>query len=284
MINIEMTKIRSFAVIFFLLITSYSRSQTIHGKLIDSVSKNPIGYVNIGIIGKNVGTVSDDKGNFAIELKDQYDNDTLKFSMIGFKNLQFGIGNFKKEYLSNNESIQVKLEKSITVLKEVLIKPKKYVTKIIGNTTNSSSIVGGFTSNNLGSELGTVMKIKKSPAFIVNVNFNIAVNKYDSITFRINIYKIKNRIPTENILNEPLLITTKIKKGTLSIDVRKYNLIAEDDFFVSIEWIKDLKGSDLCFSGGFLNQDSFSRKTSQGSWRKVSTIGLGIYSTVTYEK
>lgn len=277
------TLLRSVSIAFCLLVTSYCYSQTIHGSVQNTTSKSPIGYVNIGIVGKNVGTVSDEKGNFVIELNDQYDKDTLKFSMIGFKNLQFVVGNFKKDFLSKNGNIQIDLAQNITFLNEVIIKPKKYSTKIIGNTTNSSSIVGGFTSNDLGSELGTVMKIKKSPAFIENVNFNIAVNKYDSITFRINIYKMRNGIPVENIFKNPLFVTTKIKKGTLSIDLRKYNLIVEDTFLVSIEWIKDLKGSNLYFSGGFLNQDSYSRKTSQGNWKKVTTIGIGIYSTVTYE-
>ena len=282
--NNDKTKLSLITIVLCLLLISNCYSQTILGTVQNTTTKSPIGYVNIGIVGKNVGTVSDEKGNFVIELNDQYDKDTLKFSMIGFKNLQVVVGNFKKDFLSKKGNLQIDLEQNITFLNEVIIKPKKYVTKIIGNTTNSSSIVGGFASNDLGSELGTVMKIKKSPASIENVNFNIAINKYDSITFRINIYKMRNGIPGENILKEPLYITTKIKKGTLKIDLRKYNLIVDDNFLASIEWIKGLKGSNLYFSGGLLNQDSYSRKTSQGNWKKVPTIGLGIYSTVTYEK
>ncbi len=257
-------------------------SQTISGKLLDSES-TPIGYVNIGIVGKNVGTVSDENGTFTLKLDNQYDEDTLKFSIIGFKNLEFVVKNFKKEYLAK-KNIELRLEKSITNLKEITVKPKEYKTKILGNTSNSTSFIAGFESNDLGSEIGTVMKIKKSPTFIENVNFNIASNKYDSVTFRVNIYKMENGVPTENILTEPMYITATKNTRTLTVDLKRHNLVVEGDFFVSIEWIKNFKGRDLYFCGGVLNADSFYRKTSQGAWKKVGVLGLGFSSTVMYEK
>ena len=96
--NNDKTKLSSITIVLCLLLTSYCYSQTIHGTVQNTTTKSPIGYVNIGIIGKNIGTVSDEKGNFVIELNDKYDKDSLKFSMIGFKNLQFVVGNFKKDF------------------------------------------------------------------------------------------------------------------------------------------------------------------------------------------
>jgi hypothetical protein len=276
-----MTKSILFTLIFFFFI-SIANAQIINGKVIDSES-NPVGYVNIGIVGKNIGTVSDENGNFTLELKDQNNNDTLKFSMIGFISLEFNIGKFKRQH-SNEKIIQITLNKSITTLSEVTVRPKKYVTKIVGNTANSVRFTMGFQSNDLGNELGTVMKIKKSHTFIENVNFNIAVNNYDSVTFRLNIYKMENGFPAENILKEPIFVTIVGNTRTLSIDLKKYNLIVEDDFFVSLEWIKQLKGEGLFFCGGVYNADSYTRFTSQGNWEKINYFGLGFYTTVTYEK
>lgn len=259
-------------------------SQIFNGKLINSELGEAVEFANIGIIGKNVGTVSDEHGLFSIQLDDLYNKDTLKISCIGFVALKFEIATFKRE----NESakvVELKLHRSVTSLKEIVINPKKYVTKTLGNTSNSGSIIAGFETNDLGSEVGTVMKIRKAPTFIETVNFNIAKNTYDSVTFRINIYKMKNEFPSENILLEPIYVTTKIKHGTLIVDLKKYNLVVEEDFFVSIEWIKSLEGHGLYFCGGIINQDdSFSRKTSQGDWKKVPTLGLGFNTIVTYEK
>lgn len=76
----------------FLIAPIYCNAQTIHGKILDSGSQSPIGYVNIGIIGKDVGTVSNEQGNFTITLDSQYNRDTLKFSMIGFQSLKYEVG------------------------------------------------------------------------------------------------------------------------------------------------------------------------------------------------
>lgn len=265
--------------VFFI---SNSNAQIISGKVIDTESK-PIGFVNIGIVGKNIGTVSDENGDFTLELKDQYDNDTLKFSMIGFISLEFKVRSFKQKH-SSEKPIQIILNKSVTTLSEVTVKPKKYVTKVLGNTANSIRFTMGFQSNDLGNELGTVMKIKKSPTFIEDVNFNIAVNNHDSLTFRLNIYKMENGFPSENILKEPIFVSIAGSTRTLTVDLKKYNLIVEDDFFVSLEWIKFLKGEGLYFCGGVYNADSYVRQTSQGNWEKIDYFGLGFYTTVSYEK
>jgi hypothetical protein len=270
-----------FSIISIFVFCSCCRAQIISGKLIDSNS-NPIAFANIGLVGKDVGTVSDENGSFKLELKSENAKDTLKFSIIGFKSLEFVVSDFNRDHFGNFQ--EIKLDKSITTLNEITVKPKTFVSKTLGNTANSGSIIGGFESNDLGSEVGTVMKIKRAPTFIETVNFNIGQNKYDSVTFRVNIYKMENGVPTENILKEPIYATANNEQKILSVDLKKYNLVVDGDFLVSLEWIKDLKGRGLYFCGGLFNADSFSRKTSQGKWKKVETIGLGFNTVVTYEK
>jgi hypothetical protein len=272
--------------IFLVILFFYSlscTSQVFTGKLIDAESKEAAEYVNVGIIGKNVGTVSDDKGVFSLELNNQFDKDTLKFSMIGFESQQFEVGKFKQKY-QNNKEITIQLNRSNTTLEEIVVRPKTFVVKTLGNTAHSSTLIAGIKENNLGYELGTVMKIRKAPAYIENINFNISVNKYDSVTFRVNIYKMKGGKPAESILTEPIFITTTMKTGTLTIDMKKYNLEVEDDFLVSLEWIKKLDGNGLYFCAGLFNANSYKMATSQGDWYKIDKIGLGFYTTVLYEK
>src|SRR6476646_7698139 len=74
-------------------------AQTIKGKVSDS-DLHPLAYVNIGIVGKNIGTVSDEQGNFSFTLPEQCDEDHLRFSMIGFQSREFTVLNFKKDFLT----------------------------------------------------------------------------------------------------------------------------------------------------------------------------------------
>jgi len=55
------------------------------GTVKDSETKKPIPYVNIGIVKKNIGTVSDSEGKFDLKFPMTLENDTIKLSSIGYK-------------------------------------------------------------------------------------------------------------------------------------------------------------------------------------------------------
>ena len=50
---------------------------TIKGILIDSLDRNPVYYANMGIVGKETGTVSDIDGVFELVVPDSLKNDSL---------------------------------------------------------------------------------------------------------------------------------------------------------------------------------------------------------------
>ena len=72
----------SLLALLFSISTAFS--QTISGTVVDLSSKQALAYVNIGIVGKGVGKVSDSNGNFSIMLDEKYNDDTIKISMIGY--------------------------------------------------------------------------------------------------------------------------------------------------------------------------------------------------------
>jgi hypothetical protein len=188
-----------------------------------------------------------------------------------------------RDKLKENTLI-ISLEENIVSLAEITVKPKVMKTKVLGNTNNSESVIAGFKSNDLGSEVGTVMRIRKKPTHLENVNFNIATNEIENCKFRMNIYSMKNGQPDSIILKEPIYITTSLKSGTLSVDLKKYNLWVESDFLVSLEWIEDYGTNKLAFCAGLMDSNSMWRKTSQDKWMKATPVGMGFNATVTYEK
>lgn len=57
----------------------------VHGITVVENSRNqPIDFVNIGLIGRSIGTVSDERGNFFIQIPINYLDDSLTFSRVGF--------------------------------------------------------------------------------------------------------------------------------------------------------------------------------------------------------
>ena len=72
------------------------------GLVLDSESLEPLPYVNIGLQNRNIGTVSDEEGYFEFEVDAQKNNqDTLRFSMIGFEPKSYVLEDYLKQNLSN---------------------------------------------------------------------------------------------------------------------------------------------------------------------------------------
>jgi hypothetical protein len=67
-IYIQKLNIKAGLILFVLLGSAPLLSQSQKGKVLSSDTNSGIGFVNIGIIGKNVGTVSDEFGNFTLNI------------------------------------------------------------------------------------------------------------------------------------------------------------------------------------------------------------------------
>jgi hypothetical protein len=70
-------------VALFIFSSLLANAQTFEGVVKDAKTNQPLPYVNVGIIGKSVGTVTDSAGRYKLNLT-SHDTDSLKLSMIGY--------------------------------------------------------------------------------------------------------------------------------------------------------------------------------------------------------
>jgi len=55
-------------------------------RVVDASTQDPLPFVNIGLVDKNIGTVTDEEGYFQLEVDPlKYGKSNLRFSMIGLK-------------------------------------------------------------------------------------------------------------------------------------------------------------------------------------------------------
>lgn len=96
---------------------------SIKGKIFDKETEEGLGYANISIFGTSIGTVSNEQGEFVIKIPNDFINDTLVISYIGYKNSYIPI-----RQLSTFNNI-IYLEQSNLLLKEVIIRTNdaKYI-------------------------------------------------------------------------------------------------------------------------------------------------------------
>lgn len=251
--------------------------QSVSGIVIHEETGKPVEFVNIGIAGKDIGTVSDLNGVFSLVLDPQFDKDTLLFSCIGYYPTAISIAAFKKNTTKN-----VFLKEQKYDLVEVVVKPKNVKERILGERTSAKMVSAGFEKNLLGYEIGTIMRVKK-PAFVKEVKINIADCSYDTIYYRLNIYKLKGEVDFENVLQEPIYIniSKEMIKESIEIDLRAYNIIIDSDFLVSVEQVKHLGDGYLHFCARLFSENSYFRETSQGSWHKCpARVAISVVADV----
>jgi hypothetical protein len=247
-------------------------SQSRKGIVISSETNIGIGYVNVGIIGKNVGTVTDAAGNFSLTLDNIYDNDSLRFFMIGYEPKALLVSHFK------GDSIKSIYLKPVTyILKGVEVTYHRPREIKIGTEVIPNDLRSGFGYNDLGSELGIKIHCR-GPVKLEDINFNVGVCTYDSVTYRLNIYQTDNQDDYKNILTTPIYISfskDKIDKA-ITFDLRKYSIIVEGNILVALELYKDLGEGKLLFRTEFYAGNTYHRKASEGKWTEASGI-IGMY-------
>jgi hypothetical protein len=118
---------------------------------------------------------------------------------------------------------------------------------------------------------------------IDSVKLNIAKCAYDSIFLRLNIYSVDDG-RMENILSRPIYLNLdrKSAKDSPVINLSVYDLQVNNDFFISVELVKQLGERGLSFYASMDSElyPALYRETSQGEWKyifhKTKTAGISI--------
>lgn len=271
-----MKRVYYFLLSFIVSLASHAQ-QNCSGVIIDSISGKPVEFSNIGIVGRGVGTVSDEKGEYSFSIPDSLSNQAVRISMIGYKPRVMSV----KDFARLNK---IRLSQDALNLSEVAVKAKKLKIKTLGNETTHQSVVAGFKKNNLGAEIAVKLNIRQPKTQLRNFKVNITSNKIEKVMFRLNVYSSDEKgMPKENILKQNIIIEPKEKTGLINIDLKPYGIFVDEDVFVSIEWIKDLgDATGLTFSTKLVGSGTYFRMASQDKWEKVNSIGVGLHVEVGY--
>lgn len=279
-----MTSLKFQLIVTFLFVAMGLSAQVYTGIVSDSTTHEPLPFVSIGIPGKAVGTVAQLDGSYSLVISEAYNNDSIRFSIIGYEPKNILVSEFKAMTKTNYVAIQLSPREE--EIASVLIRPREMKSKVLGNTFDSPAVIAGFTSDDLGSEIGTVMKVKDNKAYYLkSCGVNFARVDYDSIIFRINIYALENGLPGTLKHQLPIYVTVYRDQKNAEIDLRPYAIEISDDFVLGLEWVQDLpeKTKSVMFCAGFFGSKVVYRQTAQDIWRGFP-IGIGIWCEAEYEK
>lgn len=208
-----------------MLLTSLSVTAQIKGVVKDSITGKPISYVNIGVENENIGTTSEENGEFTINFNKK--NKKLIFSALGFE---------KKKIKIEGDNIEVKMIPKAYQLDEVIISKRFETREIeIGKTPNET--YQAFDNGpRIDLKYFPYHSSYKKTKYLKRVSI-FTDSKIENATIRIHFYSVEpNGFPGKELLEKDFIVTVKngVKKN--SFDLTDYNLrMPKNGLFVGFE-------------------------------------------------
>ncbi|MGI4823926.1 MAG: carboxypeptidase-like regulatory domain-containing protein [Janthinobacterium lividum] len=262
-----------FLVFLLALVATSARAQLIKGRVSDVKTGQPLPFVNIGVVGKALGTVTNEQGQYQLTFQESLAADTVRISYLGYQALKLPLRQLSAQP-------NVLLSSAPVSLSEVQVSAKNAFrrARTLGFTGNSETATLTINSKDLGAEIGTVINLKHKPTKVLTTNFNVAYNRVGKFTFRVNLYRLgADGKPTdEKLLRREIVVNTEVAKGPITIDLTPDKLILDEDFFLAVEWIGGADAAalqkGLAFSAGlgYANNDIYYRAVSQDTWQRLS--------------
>ena len=215
--------------ILLLIISGISFGQ-VKAVIIDSNTKEKIPYVNIWVDNENIGTTSNENGEFTLDFNG--DSQTILFSAIGYetRKIEFGLINDVVELKSKNIELQ-----------EVIIKPTKQKKELKIGEFKKSSVNFYFGCGTKPWIAARYFKFKESYSqtpFLNTIKLLTNSDVKDS-KFNIRFYSVdKNGEPCNFIYDKNILVNVRKGKKVTDVDISELKIeFPKEGFFIAIEWL-----------------------------------------------
>ncbi len=276
-----------FLLILALCISRLHSQYSVKGSVQDADTNLPLAFVNIGVVNKEIGTVSAEDGSFYLSYKEGLltPSDTLRVSSLGYEPYQVSVGTF----LGQKDSfLGISLETEAIALDEVVLSGSKKdyrnkKDKIVGYTYAGILKNGTWEGDGaLGGELVTKINVSKKKRQLNAFYFHVLENRSDSLLVRINVYDGRTKFPEKKLTNKNIVYTLSTKVGRVGVDLVPYGIVVEDDFSIGIELLK-VYGAEigLKLAGDDTPGVSYRRYTSQGEWKRYPNDALTYFVSAT---
>ena len=278
------------------LLPSHARAQTITGAVASGATQQGIPFVNIGLPRRGLGTVTDEQGRYQLAYNPAYAADTVRISSLGFRTQLL-------PFAALLAAPAIRLAPEEVALNEVSVTAAGAYRRqhTLGLDKPSSHLKFYMMSNELGTEIGTLVHLARRPALVQSLHVAVMKNEAGPLTFRLNLYRLdaKGAPTSEKLLAHDIFVTAPPEAGVLTVDLGANRVVLDQDFLLALEWVKAPDGAPaadytkrISFGGALKagGMQLYMRRTSQAAWIKpnftsnVPLLGLrpalAFYATV----
>ncbi len=214
--------------IIILFISNFSFCQ-LRAVIIDSETKSVIPYVNIWIENENIGTTSNEKGEFSIDITS---GKFLILSSLGYE---------KKRIEISSISEKIVLSPKITELNEVIISSTKKQKEIVIGKFNDLDVgyyYASFDKPEIKARYFPFDSSYSKTPYLNKLKFRIYSN-IKNAKFNVRIYSIgENGEPKNPIYNKNIIGIAKKGTENIELDLSELDIMfPKNGVFISYEWL-----------------------------------------------
>lgn len=239
----------------------------------------PLPFVNIGIRGRNVGTTADEAGRFALRVPAALGADSVTFSALGYAARTVAVA-----ALAAHPDTALVLAARPQELPEVSIKAEGQARTFALGKARGGSYGGFISSLGSGAEIARLLTPPRYPAFVDQARVYITANRAPSFRLRLRLYARDPATgrPGADLLQQSILLESDLRSGWLTADLRPYNVLVREPFFVAYEWLEaNSRNPVIGLQGNHGDRNVFQRSVSQGAWVPSADFNWVINAQVT---
>ena len=255
------------ALVFAMLIavitaaSSVSAQTIVKGHVVNERGET-VEYVSIGFEEDSVGTISDAKGNFELEIPNNRKND-LVFTHVSFQKTIVPY-----ETYADGHELTVTLKDKVVELAEVVVDRKGKPHTLSGKSWIRTS-TAGFRGNCKGDiEWGPIFKNRKD-YLLTDIMVSIDKCEYEECLLSFNCYEVRDK-KFVNVMNKPIYkrVTPADNGKQLYVSpAESVVLKGKKKYCVTIS-VVDMKGNgSLSFPANF--KSSYARHKVKGKMKKI---------------
>lgn len=250
------------------VLSGYSRT------VLSESTREPVIYASVGVINRNLGTVTDTLGNFSLTVPAEYVNDSIRISSIGYVAKTFAVKDIK------NIPDTIFLADDVILLSEILVKPQRIKQKTAGRKSSGGFLyieIEGYKA--AGQGLAIPLKVNER-AWLKELGFTILTENspLTKMKFRVNIYRKED---DEYILQNfnPIYFNydkSQLVNGSFKYQFPEEIMLNKGSYYVELEFLENFSNEYFIMRSKPLTGKTRYRYASQSDWETLP-FGAPIY-------
>lgn len=246
-----------------------------HARTVASASTGePIIYASVGVINRNLGTVTDTVGNFSLSIPAEYVNDSVRISSVGFVAQTFAVRDI------HNLPDTIYLVDDVIALNEVVVKPQTIKHKTAGRKGGGGFIyveVEGYRA--AGQGLAIPLKVKER-AWLQELGFTVITDgrPLSKMKFRVNVYRKDGDDYLLERINPVYFDYDKsqLVDGSFTYEFPEEVALDSGDYYIELEFLENFSNEYFVMKSKPLTGLTRYRYASQSEWETLP-FGAPIY-------